>query len=98
LKKEEMRLTIRFNPADPRHREAARILNESGRSKAIIVANALWEYSFRRDTSPDMETTPRSNKIHESAASLSQNNQPTTNTEDGLEDAVLTGLSQFRAD
>ena len=35
---------IRFNKADPRQRKAARILNKVGRQKAIIVANALWDY------------------------------------------------------
>ena len=43
-KKDEMGFHIRFNKADPRQRKAARILNKVGRQKAIIVANALWDY------------------------------------------------------
>ena len=35
---------IRFNNVDPRHIKAAEILNNAGRNKATIIANALWEY------------------------------------------------------
>ena len=44
MKKNEKRFTIEFNLIDPRHRKAVEILNAVGRSKAIIIADALWEY------------------------------------------------------
>ena len=47
MKKDEMRFSIRFNPADSRHRKAALLLNMAGRRKAAIVADALWEYEMK---------------------------------------------------
>ena len=44
-KKNEARFTIKFNPANPRHREAMRILNEAGRGKAALIADALCMYT-----------------------------------------------------
>ena len=44
MKKNEARFTIKFNPANPRHREAIRMLNEAGRSKASLIADALCVY------------------------------------------------------
>ena len=44
-KKNEARFTIKFNPANPRHREAIRILNEAGRGKATLIADALCMYT-----------------------------------------------------
>ena len=43
-KKNEARFTIKFNPANPRHREAMRMLNEAGRCKASLIADALSLY------------------------------------------------------
>ena len=44
-KKDETRFTIKFNPANPRHKEAMRILNEDGgRRKASLIADALCMY------------------------------------------------------
>ena len=43
-KKNEARFTIKFNPANPRHREAIRTLNEAGRGKATLIADALCMY------------------------------------------------------
>ena len=43
-KKNEARFTIKFNPANLRHREAMRILNEAGRGKAALIADALCMY------------------------------------------------------
>ena len=40
-KKDEARFTIKFNPLNPRHKEAMRVLNEAGRSKASLIADAL---------------------------------------------------------
>ena len=48
-KKDEMGFHIRFNDVDPRQIKAARILNKVGRKKAIIVANALWDYDEDED-------------------------------------------------
>ena len=43
-KKDETRFTIKFNPVNPRHREAIRILNEAGRGKASLIADAICMY------------------------------------------------------
>ena len=43
-KKDEMGFHISFSKFDPRQRKTARILNSVGRKKAIIIANALWDY------------------------------------------------------
>jgi len=45
-KKDETRYTIKFNPANPRHKEAMRMLDESGgRRKASLIADALCVYN-----------------------------------------------------
>ena len=44
-KKNEARFTIKFNPANPRHREAMRMLDEAGRCKASLIADALCVYA-----------------------------------------------------
>ena len=46
-KKDESKFTIKFNPVNPRHREAVRILNEVGRGKAALIAEALYIYAHR---------------------------------------------------
>ena len=99
MKKEEMRFSIRFNPADPRHRNAARLLNEAGRSKAVIVANALWEYDFKRDTPFDARVNTNETAVFP-VPITAQGISPgmPDDKADELEDAVLSGLSQFRMD
>ena len=104
MKKEEMRFSIRFNHADPRHRNAARMLNQLGRSKAIIVADALWEYGLKHGTLADISGNndvtaiishvPNSQRPPIQNITLEQSN--TDKVEDGLQDAILAGLSQFR--
>ena len=45
-KKDAIRYTIKFNPANPRHKKAMQILDESGeRRKASLIADALCMYS-----------------------------------------------------
>ena len=44
-KKDEARFTIKFNPANPRHREAMRILNGAGRCKASLISDAICMYA-----------------------------------------------------
>ena len=44
-KKNENRFTIKFNPANPRHKEAMRILDEAGRRKASLIADALCMFN-----------------------------------------------------
>ena len=54
-KKNEARFTIKFNPANPRHREAMRVLNEAGRSKAALIADALCLYAhYSTNTAADL--------------------------------------------
>ena len=43
-KKDEARYTIRFNPADPRHKRAMAALDAAGRRKATLIADAVCEY------------------------------------------------------
>jgi len=45
IKKQEARFTIQFNLDNPRHKEAVKILNEVGRNKAMLIAEALYVYS-----------------------------------------------------
>ena len=47
-KKDVSKFTIKFNPINPRHREAMRILNEAGRGKAALIAEALYTYAHYR--------------------------------------------------
>ena len=44
MKKDEARYTIRFCPADPRHRIVMDALDAAGRRKASLIVNAVWEY------------------------------------------------------
>jgi hypothetical protein len=44
MKKDEARFTIKFNPANPRHKKAIQLLNEAGRRKAPVIADALCMY------------------------------------------------------
>ena len=44
-KKNEARYTIKFNTANPRHREAMRILDKTCRGKAGLIADALCMFS-----------------------------------------------------
>ena len=107
MKKEEMRFSIRFNPADPRHRKAAQILNQAGRSKAIIVANALWEYELKNGALMDISNShegsatitspaPDSQRVPIQSETMEQSDND--KIEDGLQYAILAGLSQFRDD
>ncbi|MCL2840296.1 MAG: hypothetical protein FWE05_05930 [Defluviitaleaceae bacterium] len=43
-KKDPNRFSIRFNPADPKHKQAMAMLDSSGRMKASLIAEALWVY------------------------------------------------------
>ena len=96
MKKDEMRFCIRFNPADPRHRKAARTLNMAGRRKATIVADALWEYDAKYDSPKGAES-----ENHPSAserASPSGQSRPLLETgqDDGLRNSILDSIGQFK--
>ena len=41
MKKNEARFTIKFDPNNPRQREAMRILNDAGRRKAALITDAI---------------------------------------------------------
>ena len=72
-KKDEMGFHIRFNDVDPRQIKAARILNKVGRKKAIIVANALWDYEEDEDEFELQESkTANDNRPKQSIPSKSQ--------------------------
>jgi len=51
MKKDETRFTVKFNPANPRHRDAIRILNTAGGRVAGLIADALCFYSHHGTTS-----------------------------------------------
>ena len=54
-KKDVARFTIKFNPANSRHREAMRVLNEAGRNKAALIADALCLYAhYSTNTAADL--------------------------------------------
>jgi hypothetical protein len=44
-KKDVARFTIKFNTINPRHKQAIRMLNEAGRTKAALIADALCMYA-----------------------------------------------------
>jgi len=44
-----MRFSIKFNEADPRHRKAAQVLNDAGRRKATVIANAICDWLEEND-------------------------------------------------
>ena len=46
-KKDENRFTIRFNPADPRQQMVRDALAASGRRKAALLTDAVYEYLIR---------------------------------------------------
>jgi len=43
-KKNKATYTIKFNPIDPRHQEAMRVLDGAGRRKAQLIAEAICLY------------------------------------------------------
>jgi hypothetical protein len=49
-KADEARFSVRFNPADPRHRLAMEILNRAGRRKAFLIADAVCSYFGIKDS------------------------------------------------
>ena len=76
-KKDEMGFHIRFNDVDPRQIKAARILNKVGRKKAIIVANALWDYDEDEDEFEIQESkTVNDNRPKQSIPSKPQELKP----------------------
>lgn len=55
-KKDEWKFTIRFNPDDPRQREAAAILNhQKTRSKAAFLTNAILGEGVPVSSEPQTE-------------------------------------------
>ena len=47
MKKDEARCTLRFTPADPRHRVVMDTINAMGRRKASFIVDAVWDYLVR---------------------------------------------------
>jgi len=93
LKKDEVRFTIRFNPADPRHQKAMGALQSSGRRKATLIADAVCEYLERYGGVETAVILPQSNPCPASADA----HKPGLLGDDGdLRSAVLGGLSMFK--
>ncbi len=68
MKKDPYKFTVRFNPNDPRQRQAAELLNQyPQRGKAILIANALLG-STRSGSTPagTMEGKPQNADIEDS--------------------------------
>lgn len=63
-KKDGAKFTIRFNNAIPRQREAMRMLDEAGRGKATLIADALHFYARIK---ANMEDALLHNSMQESA-------------------------------
>ena len=110
MKKDEMRFSIRFNPADPRHRKAALLLNMAGRRKAAIVADAIWEYEMKYAVSASDTKKPGNGR---SETEMSRNdcgrceierNQDIYVThigsedDDMLRDSILDAIGRFQDD
>jgi len=64
-KKDETRFTIKFNPENPRHQEAIRILNEVGRAKTAMIADALHLYAYNNGR---MVTVIASDEVRQSTS------------------------------
>jgi hypothetical protein len=47
MKKDETRFTIRFNPADPRHKKTMEVLSAAGRRKSTLITDAICDYLMR---------------------------------------------------
>ena len=103
MKKNEMRFTIRFNPADPRHKITINALNASGRRIATLIADAVYDYLVRHgsiipseppsphDTNTISEKLPIRADIEKSSVGSLDN----AAYDDDIRDAVLSGLSAF---
>jgi hypothetical protein len=104
-KKEENRFTIRFNPADPKHRKTMGVLISAGRRKASLISDAICEYLARHDgdtaavavfyekqTAP--ETTPSSASVPISQATDHAPADENIIDED-MRQSILDGLSMF---
>ena len=95
MKKEEMRFSIRFNPDDPRHKQAAQLLNMSGRRKAAIVANALWEYQQRNDRDTEKSTSSSEGGLRMAAADFTQEKEE-PQAEQSLQSSIMDAIEKFR--
>ena len=96
-KKNEARFTIKFNPINPRHREAMRLLNEAGRTKASLIADALCMYDqYGANTSVELlkggsgEIVPAIQGARNSKASKANSND-----DDALLDAMVDSAELF---
>ena len=58
MKKDEARYTIRFCPADPRHRTVMEALDAAGRRKASLIVDAIWEYLVRHGGAETLVSPP----------------------------------------
>lgn len=103
MKKDEMRFSIRFNSADPRHIKAAQILNLAGRRKATIVADALWEYELKHGAGEvsgnlaDSEVFSPGAYSNESFANPNWSHAQ-MEVNPTLQDSILEAIGQFRDD
>jgi hypothetical protein len=111
-KKDEMGFHIRFNKADPRQRKAARILNKVGRQKAILVANALWDYDedefemqeaeLLNDDKPKPRNRPKpqvkitGNNDHPSPQKDTNVSSP-HNSGNSLVSSIMANMGQFKS-
>ncbi len=68
MKKDPYKFTVRFNPNDPRQRQAAELLNQyPQRGKAILIAKALLGATGRGGTPIDpKEGEPQNADIEDS--------------------------------
>ena len=100
LKKDETRFTIRFNPADPRHRKAMGALKASGRRKATLIADAVCEYLERHDGHDSVSQLQANHMPLVESVIVPQQKEPAEShhSDDDLRNAVLGGLSMGSVD
>ena len=97
MKKDEARFTIRFNPADPRHRKAMEALTASGRRKASLIADAVCEYLARYEADENTVILPQAKQAlsSESSKAIHISEATELSPNDDICQAVLGGLSMF---
>ena len=99
-KKDETRFTIRFNPTDPRHHRVMTALKASGRRKASLIADAVCEYLERHDRNEVVVIPVQTNQglpVESVHVHPQEESTESTSVNDDLRNAVLEGLSMFKA-
>jgi hypothetical protein len=109
MKKDITRFTIRFCPADPRHQRAMEVLNQAGRRKASLIADAICYYLRCAENSDYKSGKQRfdqkalvleskkseMSETLETSAKSDSTSKKVTFVEGDMRQAVLGGLKMF---